>query len=171
MVIVLAFQLLFIEYKTNHWKHLLALPVSRSKVYLAKGMVAYILCILMIFLNHGILVVAGKFLGFTEKTDWLLLSHYSLNQLPAVFSLLSFQLFLSAMLNNALAALALGLIGIATSFFFAQSSFLSKVIPYTHLIYTLPHATVDTTISLYYGSFLGFLFLFLGLRAFKGQDM
>lgn len=171
VVCILTMQIHYLEYKSNSWKFLLALPLSRTKVYLAKWAVAFSLSLIMLLLNQGILVMTGKLLGFAENTDWHLLSCYTLYQIPAVLSLLSLQSFLCTQLTLSTGALAIGFVGIASSFFFAQSEYLTRLLPYAHLLYTLPHPTLNNAIPLTYGLISGLVFLFLGIWSFQRKDI
>lgn len=171
VVTIFASMVHYIEYKSNSWKSALALPVSRNKVYLAKWTIVYILSIIMILFNGILLVIVGKLLGFHEAVDLVLILKYTLYQIAAITSLISVQCFISAEISNTNIPLAIGSVGVASSIFFAQSESLSKLIPYAHIIYSLPDPTIDNNITLQYGLSLGIAFLVIGIFFFNRKEI
>ena len=171
VVTIFASMVHYIEYKSNSWKNTLALPVSRSKVYLAKWSTVFILSIIMILINAVALVIVGKILGFPEAIDFILISKYTFYQIAAITSVISIQCFISAEMRNTNIALAIGFVGIASSLFFAQSEKLSKLIPYAHTIYSLPDPTMNNNIALQYGLIFGIVFLVIGIYFFNRKEI
>ncbi|MBM7869758.1 hypothetical protein JOC70_001228 [Clostridium pascui] len=171
VVTIFASMVNYIEYKSNSWKNTLALPVSRNKVYLSKWFLVYILSIIMIFFNGILLVIVGKILGFREAVDLTLILKYELYQMAAVTSLISLQCFISAEISNTNISLTIGAVGVASSMFFAQSKIMSKLIPYAHIIYSLPDSTIDNTITLQYGLSFGIVFLIIGTFFFNKKEI
>lgn len=168
---VVASQVHYLEYKSNSWKLALALPVSWVKVYLAKWSVVLILNTLMILANSIYLLIVGKGLGFPEVLDVNLFVNYTAYQILAITGLIGIQCWLTAGLNNANVALAIGFVGVASSLFFAQSEQLAKFIPYAHIIYTLPDPSINNAIALYYGFTFGLIFLVVGIMFFKRKEI
>ena len=66
---ITASQVHHLEYRSRGWKQVLALPVSRAKVYLAKWSAVFLLNILLIVGNSICLLLIGKALGFPETLD------------------------------------------------------------------------------------------------------
>lgn len=171
VVTVLASVVYFIENKSNSWKSTLALPVAKSKVYLAKWLLVFILSSSMIVFNGVVLVLVGNLLRFPEPTDWMLVQKYSFNQLIAITSLISLQCFLSAVIRNTNISLTIGFVGVASSLFFAQSEWFSKLIPYAHTIYALPDPTIDNSIPLIYGLAISLVCLLSGVICFNKREI
>ncbi len=159
------------EYRSNSWKNIFALPVSKRRVYLAKWFAVFLLGSLMVWMNGVVLMIVGKLLGFPEGMDFILILKYTLYQMAAMMSLISFQCCLSAEIRNTNIVLAVGFVGVASSLFFAQSETLSKFIPYAHLIYALPDPTVDNQIAFRYGLVFGVFFLLLGVFSFCRKEI
>lgn len=171
VVTIVASMVNYIEYKSNSWKNTLALPVSRTKVYLAKLFLVYILSIMMILINGMLLVLVGKILGFPEAVDSILISKYTLNQLFSITSLISLQCFISSAISNTNIPLVIGFVGTASSLFFAQSEKLAKIIPYAHVVFALPDPTVNSSIPLKYGLSFGVVFLIIGIIFFNKKEL
>ena len=170
-VTVLASMIHYIEYSSNSWKNLLALPVSRAKVYLAKWSIVYISSASMICLNTILMLIIGHLLKFTEPVDWILILQYSSYQLVAAFSLISFQTFISSVIKNTNVSLAIGFVGVSSGLFFAQSQQVAKLIPYAHIVLTLPDPTIDNNMLLQYGLAFGVIFLASGILFFNKKDI
>ncbi|HHW06921.1 MAG TPA: ABC transporter permease subunit [Clostridia bacterium] len=168
---VLAAQVHYLEHKANGWKQVLALPVSRGKLYAAKWTVVLTLSTLMILGNNLCLFLAGQILGFPEAPDLPLFTAYTAYQVAAVAGLTGLQCWLSAAFSNASLALGAGFVGVASSLFLAQSEALAKFIPYTHPIYALPDPTVNNAIAFGYGPALGLVLLMAGTVFFQRRDI
>lgn len=171
VVTVLAAQVYHLEEKSNYWKHVLALPVSRVKVYLAKGSLVFIQSLLMIGANTLGLVCAGKMLGLPAAPELSLLARYTFYQITAVSGLISLQCWLSHALPSTTLALGAGFLGVSSSLFMAQSEHGARFFPYAHPVFALPEPTVDNAIALCYGPVFGVLFLLVGLITFQRKEI
>jgi len=170
-VTMLASMAYYIEYSSNSWKNIFALPLSRTKVYFAKWSTVYALSAIAICLNVVLMVMIGYLLKFTEPVEWKLLLQYLAFQLVAAFSLISFQSFISSTIKNPNISLALGFVGVSSSLFFAQSQTLARLIPYAHMVLTLPDHTIDNVGLICYGIAFGVIFLALGLFYFNKKEI
>jgi hypothetical protein len=170
-ITVLASMIHYIEYSSNGWKNILALPVSRVKLYLAKWSRVYISSALSICLNSVLMIVIGYLLRFSEAVDWKLLLEYLAYQLVAAFSLGSFQSFVSSVINNPNISLAIGFAGVSSCLFFAQSQKLARLIPYAHMVLALPDHTIDNTGLIRYGIAFGVVFLAVGILLFDKREI
>lgn len=170
-VTVLASVIFYIEYSSNNWKNILSLPVSRIKVYLTKWSGVYISSIFTVCLNSVLMLIIGYLLGFPEPVDWKLLLQYTAYQLVAAFSLVSFQSFVSSVIKNPNVSLAIGFVGVSSCLFFAQSQKLARLIPYAHMVLTLPDPTIDNAGLLRYGIAIGVIFLAMGVFSFKKKEI
>lgn len=171
VVTVLASMVYYIEYKSNGLKIVLTLPVSKSKVYLAKWSLVFILSSIMILINGVVLLIVGVALRFPESVDLTLILKYTFYQIVGILSLISVQSLVSAGINNTNIVLSIGFVGVASSLFFAQSEKLSKFIPYTHVIFTLPDPTINNNIPLQYGLTIGIVFLLIGIIFFNRKEI
>ncbi|MGX6445716.1 ABC transporter permease [Neobacillus sp. K501] len=100
-----------IENETNSWKQLLALPVSKTKVYLSKFTVLAIL----LFISSSLLLVFtlayGMFLDFGAKPPIGELLKFSYFPYMAVLPVLGLQLWIATVSNNQGIPITTGIIG------------------------------------------------------------
>lgn len=171
VVTLLASMVHYIEYKSNGWKSALALPVSKWNVYLAKWSTVFILSSIMILINGLVLSLVGLALRFPESVDLILILKYTFYQLIGILGLISLQSLISAGLKNTNIALAIGFVGVASSLFFAQSETMSKFIPYTYTLYTLPDPTINNNIPLQNGFIIGIVLLLIGMIFFNRKEI
>lgn len=101
-----------IEHRTNAWKQLLALPVSRFWVFLSK----FLLCAWLLLLSSLLLAVGsyllGGLLGFGwQAVPWAILLKNSFYPTLAGMAIVALQLWLSVLLRNQAVAVTAGIIG------------------------------------------------------------
>jgi hypothetical protein len=100
-----------IEHRTNAWKQLLALPVSRFWVFLSK----FLLCAWLLILSSILLAVGsyllGGLLGFGWQAPWETLLKNSFYPTLAGMAIVALQLWLSVLLRNQAVAVTAGIIG------------------------------------------------------------
>lgn len=101
-----------VENETNAWKQLIALPVSKMKVYLSKFiMLAYLLfvstCLLMVFtLAYGIYLDLGEVIPYNS------LVKYSFYPYFAALPILALQLWIATVSKNQGIPITTGILGV-----------------------------------------------------------
>jgi hypothetical protein len=163
--------LYYVDYKDGGLKYTLTLPISKNKLYFSKWVTVVIFSIFMIILNISGLILAGKILNFPDSLDIHLFLKYGICQFIALLGVISLQLWLSSRTNNIIVSLAQGFVGIIASLFLAQSQFIAKLIPYAHILYSIPLKGENNSIAIQGGITFGLLFLFIGMVHFKRKDI
>lgn len=108
---LLASMLAGCEHRTQAWKQLLALPVTRFQVFLSKAVVcAGMLLVSSILLGVG-LYVLGLALGFGWIAPWGDLLRICFYPFFGALAVVSLQLWLSVILRNQAIPLAVGILG------------------------------------------------------------
>ncbi|RAU99570.1 ABC transporter permease [Paenibacillus sp. YN15] len=108
------------EHRTHAWKQLLALPVTRFGVFLAK----FLACAGLLLLSSSLLAVGTFFLGGLLGFGW----HPPVRELLAAsfhptlagLAVVSLQLWLSVMLRNQAVPLTIGIAGTIVGMFYYQ---------------------------------------------------
>jgi hypothetical protein len=127
LLIVLIIALVFnIEHKSNTWKHIFVLPVSKTKIFLAKYMVLLTLVALLYVLVFGFYLLGGYLLALW-KPAFGFLNHppsyayegvstnimgYVCRSFITVLALLAIHFWLSFRLKNLFPAIGIGLGGV-----------------------------------------------------------
>lgn len=100
-----------IEHQTNAWKQLLALPVSKAKVFTGKFlMLAGVLFLSSTLLGLGIMAL-GLGLGFGTDIPYRQMFEITYYPFLAVLPFIALQIWLSIMIKNQAIALMAGIIG------------------------------------------------------------
>ncbi len=122
-VVLLCTLVMGIEHKSNTWKQLFTLPVSKGTVYLSKLLIVISLAITCYILFIGFLLVSGTVLGlFKPKLGFL--SHMpgllpvlkiGFKSFVSVLGILGIHYWLSIRLKNMILPIGIGLVGIVTA--------------------------------------------------------
>ncbi|MCM3439444.1 ABC transporter permease [Metabacillus halosaccharovorans] len=106
-----------IEHKTNSWKQLLALPISRVKVYSSKFMtISYLLFISTLLMFIGTMVF-GSFFDWEQSMPIKEIAINSFYPFFAALPILAFQLWYSVASSNQGTPLTIGIIGSVVSMY------------------------------------------------------
>lgn len=172
-VVILSTLVIYVEQQNGGWRYYMTLPLRRREVYLAKWGTVVILTFIMIFLYAVFMFISGKLLGFSGSPEKGLIVRYVMNECIGALGIISLQVYLSSWSKNITIALSIGFIGVVSQYFFAQSEVLSKIIPYTYELFTLPikEMGLNTDIPFYGGLAFGSILLILGLLSFKRKDI
>ncbi|MBU5347585.1 ABC transporter permease [Paenibacillus lautus] len=110
-----------VEHQLSSWKQLLALPISRTAVFSAKFVQAFlILCVSCLLLSISTAVL-GIILGMgAEQMPYMDLLRIGFVQLFAALPMLAFQLWLSLTLKNQGIAVGIGITASVVSMFALQ---------------------------------------------------
>lgn len=120
------------EHETKAWKQLLAMPVPKASVYLAK-----LLWILVLQLCAAIITIMGMcliwFLYSNEPIPWGIMILQPLFACLSTLPMMAIQLWLSTVFSNQALPLALGIFGSICSLFLARSnSFIIQILPWSY---------------------------------------
>ena len=89
-----------IEHQTNAWKQLLALPISKMKVYTGKVLLTIILLLISCFLLMGGTIILGLALKFGTSIPLLYLLKMCFYPCLAAMPLLALQIWLAISMKN-----------------------------------------------------------------------
>ncbi|MFD1677989.1 ABC transporter permease [Alicyclobacillus fodiniaquatilis] len=104
-----------LEHRGHAWKQLLALPVSRSRIYMSKFiLIAGLLAVSSTLCAIGTLCLGFAF-GFTTHVPWLHVLGECYYPYLASYGVLAIQLLLSMLMANQSFAITLGVLGMIIS--------------------------------------------------------
>lgn len=144
-VVLLCSLVINIEHKSNTWKYLLTLPVSRLSIYVNKlliiltlTVVTYVLFIVFLLTAGVVLGILRPKLGFLDQTlalDGLL--KLAFRSFVSTLAMLAIHYWLSIRLKNMIAAIGIGLICIVTATILFKRWEYAIYYPYTFTMYTI----------------------------------
>lgn len=168
-----------LEHRTDQWKHLYALPVSRGAVYVAKQAVGLLLiglntlCLVVFTLLGGwLLQVVEPGLGFTWDVPWARLIRFGLGVYLASWLTIAIHIWVSHRWKSFVVSMS---ISVAASIFamFAAESRLALLYPWV-----LPRLAAETFstgemrwAALAVGSLAGLAFVVWGCRDTTSRDV
>lgn len=156
-----------IEHQTSSWKQLLALPISRGSVFLAKLFLCLLLLALSCVLLSAGITGLGLILGFgTNDLPYGDIARIGLLSYGAALPILALQLWLSLTFSNQAFPVSLGVIISIMSLF---SVFLSEWVP---LVW--PYLAWSSLQPMFYstlGILLGMFLLLPGVLHFARKDV
>ncbi|MEC9488336.1 MAG: ABC transporter permease [Halanaerobium sp.] len=142
-IIVIVGMVDYIEEANGGWKLLLSLPIRRVHLYLAKGLVSFIMVLIAIIINGLGLLAVGKIMGVSSPLPGEALLQYIGWQAVAAAGVISIQQALFS-LRRTMLPLILGFGGAVLSPFLLNSGkeYLVNIIPYSYLYGTLERQVV-----------------------------
>lgn len=156
-----------VEHQMSSWKQLLALPISRTSVFMAKLMLCLLLVAVSCLLLSVGIVVLGLILGFkADLIPYVDVVRIGFMSYIAALLIIALQLWLSLANRNQTLPVALGITLSLTSFF---SMFLSEWVPLTW-----PYLAWDSSNRLLFsgaGLLLGMLVFLPGAVHFARKDV
>lgn len=156
-----------VEHEQGSWKQLLALPISRSAVYLAKFLLACVLLIISCLLLTVGTVGLGLVLGFDAgEIPWTQAIKLGLLPLAGALPVLALELWLTMVAKNQALPVTLGII-LAVMGLFSLS--LSPLFPlaWAQMAWTGPNPLMYAGM----GAGLGLLIMFVGMLHFSRKDV
>lgn len=114
---IIASQIAGIEHQTNSWKQLLALPVSKGKVFAGKFILVSLLLLVSTFLLAIGTIILGLFLGFGAEVPVLTLLEMIFYPYFASMAFIALQIWLSVTLKNQAIPLTIGIFGTVISLY------------------------------------------------------
>ncbi|WP_010274251.1 ABC transporter permease [Paenibacillus senegalensis] len=115
------------EHQAGGWKHLLALPITRGQLFVAKYSLLLFLVFVMQILYMGSIYLAGKFNGFADPFPLAIVWKSIFGGWVAAFPLLALQLGLSILFRSFAIPLAINVIFTLPTLLVVNSN---KVAPY-----------------------------------------
>ncbi len=155
-----------IESETNAWKQLIALPVSKWSVYLAKFTVLAFLLVVSSLLLMVFTFGFGLFLGLGSDIPYNSILTFSLYPVVAALPVLALQLWIATVSKNQGIPITTGIMGVI----FAYSAY---VLP-DWMIWkwpTLRNEWGDPIINVLLGLGVGFLLYIAGMLDFARRDV
>lgn len=105
------------EHQGNTWKQLLALPVSRFKIYGSKFIWLLLYLVFASILTIIGTIITGDLLGFaSQPIPWHAVLQEGFGPYIASYALIAIQLLLSVLIANQSFAISAGIIGVIISF-------------------------------------------------------
>lgn len=146
LIVLLITLLLNIEHKSNTWKHIFVLPVSKTKIFLSKyflllGLIVLFYCLLLIFLFSGGLLLSlwkSEFNFLKYRPSYLYASIHSgiaafvIKSFISTLDIIAIHFWLSFRVKNIFVTIGVGLAGVVTA--------VSMYIPHWPSIIYLPYA-------------------------------
>jgi hypothetical protein len=156
-----------IEHEQGSWKQLLALPIPRPAVYLAKFLLACLLLIISCLLLTAGIVGLGLVLGFDAKDiPWGQALKLGLMPLAGALPVLSVELWLTLVSRNQALPVTFGIILAITGMF---SLMISPQFPlaWAQMAWSAPNAYLYAGM----GAGLGIIILLIGMMHFSRKDV
>ncbi|MEK4028298.1 MULTISPECIES: ABC transporter permease [Bacillaceae] len=162
------------EHQAGGWKQLVALPVTRSQIYLAKFVLNAML-VLVIQLIYGVVVyIAGTMNGFEESFPFVVIIKFILGGWLATFPMIALQLWAAMHWRSFAVAFTLNVIFTLPSILAINSERFGPYYPWSQPFFMM--YMEDSMSGLFFvpisqvllvtgGSFI--VFLLLGLMSFK----
>lgn len=156
-----------IEHDQGSWKQLLAMPIPRSAVYLAKFLMACLLLIISCLLLSAGIVGLGLVLGFDAKEiPWSQALKLGLMPLAGALPVLSIELWLTLVSKNQALPVTFGII-LAITGMFALSISPQFPLAWAQMAWSAPNAYAYAGM----GAGLGILIMLMGMMHFSRKDV
>ncbi len=149
LFLILIINLLFnIENKSNAWKHIFVLPISKSTYYFSKY--AFVFC--LVFAYYFLFVIltwgSGALLGYQNAQlnflaytpEWKTILSFLTRFFVGTLAIIAIHFWLSFRIKNLIANLGIGLVGVAFSVLFNGTSGYVIYFPYSFPIMMLNYA-------------------------------
>ncbi len=167
------------EHAGGGWKQVLALPVSRTQLYLAKFAIVIALLAVTQLLLLAVILTIGTIRGFTSAVPWDIFLRSVLGGWVATLPLASLQMFVSVAWASFAAPLAINVIFTIPNMLIVNSSQYGPYYPWAQPVLSmLPQSQADygafnvpleTLLFVILGSFL--VFFAGGLTYFKMKEI
>ncbi|MBB6023354.1 hypothetical protein HNR77_004454 [Paenibacillus sp. JGP012] len=156
-----------IEHEQGSWKQLLALPISRPAVYLAKFLLACVLLIISSLLLTAGVVGLGLVLGFDAKEiPWAQALKLGLMPLAGALPVLSIELWLTLVSKNQALPVTFGII-LAITGMFSLSISPHFPLAWAQMAWSSPNPYLYAGM----GAGLGILIMLIGMMHFSRKDV
>ncbi|SFS30856.1 ABC transporter permease [Marininema halotolerans] len=160
------------EHQGNAWKYVLALPVSRWQVYLAKFLILFFLMLLFSGGATVSLACLWKGLGLTGEVPWKTLAMGVTWPVIAALPVLAIQLTLSLRMNNQSVPIIVGVLGALFAPAFANWlpwSYVFQVVPVDYAMSRRFENDPSLWLPIALGE--GLIFFIVGMALFQRQEV
>ena len=158
------------EHQANAWKQLLALPVSKIKVFISKYLWLFGLLLFCCLITSIGMVWLGFYLDFEAPIPWAGIFKDTLYCLLAALPLMSIQLWLSMIMHNQAIPITVGIFSIMFG-----GPMMPDWLPLTYLYlvgsYLTDQLFTEALIIAMLGIGVGFILLLLGSIDFARRDV
>jgi len=165
---VLASMMSGLEHEGNMWKQLIALPISRVRLYLSKfvWLAGFLAC-------SGALcaigtVILGLALGFGTHVPWMTVLQEGFYPYLAAYALISIQLLLSILVSNQSIAITLGVIGVIAGI---AAHVIPFWVPWVYPVLATPLQLNNPIHYVVYGLAAGLVILCFGASLFVRREV
>ena len=150
LFIILIIGLLFdVEHKSNSWKHIFVLPISKSSFFLSKYLfvfslisIYFTLFVLFTLANGCLLGVYKQQLNFLElNPGWIEIVIFLTKFFIGALSIIAIHFWLSFRIKNLIVNLGIGLTGIAFAILLNGRGGLTVLLPYSYPIKMLNYSS------------------------------
>lgn len=155
-----------IEHQTNAWKQLLALPISKTKVFTGKVFLSIVLLFISCCLLAGGTIALGILLKFGTDIPFLYLLEMCFFPFLAAFPLIILQIWLAISLKNQAIPLTVGILGAILSMY---SVYFPDWVPWKWPL--LLNEWEKPLYSVFAGLVTGILLYFISLLDFNRKDV
>ena len=141
-VVLLVCLLLNIEHKSNTWKHLFVLPVSKKQIFGSKYFLVicmlltfYVIFIMLILLDGWLLTIWIKEANPNHlSVDWYQIGKLAIQSFVSTLPILAIHFWLSFRIKNLITNIGIGLVGIITGLVLASPGTWDKVFYYPYAL-------------------------------------
>ncbi|MFK0525473.1 ABC transporter permease [Paenibacillus illinoisensis] len=156
-----------VEHEQGSWKQLLAMPIPRPAVYLAKFLLACILLVISCLLLTAGIVILGLVFGFNAgDIPWIQAFKLGLLPLAGALPVLSIELWLTMVAKNQALPVTLGIV-LAITGMFALSISPSFPLAWAQMAWNGPNPFMYAGMGLA----AGVLIMLLGMMHFSRKDV
>lgn len=167
------------EHGDGGWKQLLALPMSRTHLYLAKFVIVVILLVLTQLIFFGGVFAAGQIQGLTQAVPWDMMLRSGIGGMVAVLPLIALQLTVSIAWSSFAAPMALNFVFTIPNMLIVNSADygpwypwaqpMLAMMPYNPDSFGAMNVSFETLIYVILGSFV--IFFASGLTYFQRKEV
>lgn len=156
------------EHQGNSWKQLLALPISRAKLYASKSIWLIGLLAVSASLCAIGTIIHGLILGFGIHAPFTTILKEGFYPYLAAYGLIAIQLMVSVLIANQSFAITLGVLGVVASF---ASSVLPKWLPWVYPALSAPVHNINQLEYVIYGLTFCIVLMVFGARLFVKKEV
>lgn len=154
-----------IEDETNAWKQLIALPITKTNIYLSKFIVVFSLLFFSSLLLTIFTLGFGVFLDLEEPIPYLVILKYSFYPFFAALPVLALQLWIAVVSKNQGNSIIIGIIGAICAFTGSLPDWVFWKWPSLENEWDIP------ILNVFWGISIGLVFYIVGMLNFIRRDV
>jgi hypothetical protein len=166
------------EHQSKGWKHTLALPLSRTGVYVSKFTWAVICSLISALLLTVGLALFGLCLGAKDPIPWIILFKNSFVPYISSLPIIAFQLWLSMVIRNQAFSITIGTVSAMVGLFLNFGDF-TRWLPWAYPLQSFAFImsekgmvpNPDLLLMNLLGLGIGIVLLFIGAKDFARRDI